>query len=731
MEMSMSTHNFYERIAAERKDDEPLRQCVRETVRKMQEQETSLNKPGVLLGKIQSGKTRAFIGVIALAFDHGYDVAVVLTKGTVSLARQTLKRIKSDFAPFMEHDAVQVFDIMSLPRLTRHELNQKLILIAKKEDDNMNRLLESITTLYPSLTEKRLLIIDDEADLASVTAQKKGSDVKRGKVSEQIDQLRDLVKASVYLQVTATPYSLYLQPEEDRVTANGLFRPKRPAFTVILPTHGAYVGGDYYFEKSSDPASPAYYFYRQVPSAERDALRKEDRRRFKIESIMTEKGILVLREAIMNFVVGGCIRRLQQTASEQFPQKYSFLFHTEQSRASHDWQEEVVVTVKAALEEMAVSSNAALDALIHSAYGDLKRSIELGDVPMPNYNQVEAAVRKALIDEELMITKVNSDKDVEELLDDEGQLKLRTPLNLFIGGQILDRGITIKNLIGFYYGRNPGRYQQDTVLQHARMYGSRPFADLPVTRFYAPLAVYQVMRRIHEFDAALRQAFINGEHDKGVYFIQRDAGNTLIPCSPNKLLFSELTTVRPGKRYLPVGFQTVAKTNGKKSLERLDWAVEEACGGRYHKPVLISVQTALKLVEASYENLEFEDEDDNDQRANLAILEHLSNNSVNPHERGEVWLVAATGRDLSRVRKDGRFENSPDTQQQTAIAEEHAQNIPVLLMMRQNGTEEKGWRDLPFWWPVIVSPINAVTSVFSAETRRENGEATKVRTASI
>ncbi len=82
---------------------------------------------------------------------------------------------------------------------------------------------------------------------------------------------------------------------------------------------------------------------------------------------MTEKGAQVQREAIMNFVVGGCIRRLQQTASAQFPQKYSFLFHTEQSRASHNWQEEVVVTVKTALEEMAMSSDPALDGLIHAA----------------------------------------------------------------------------------------------------------------------------------------------------------------------------------------------------------------------------------------------------------------------------------------------------------------------------------------------------------------------------
>jgi hypothetical protein len=70
-----------------------------------------------------------------------------------------------------------------------------------------------------------------------------------------------------------------------------------------------------------------------------------------------------------------------------------------------------------------------------------------------------------------------------------------------------------------------------------------------------------------------------------------------------------------------------------------------------------------------------------------------------------VWLVAARGRELKRIRQDGRYANSPDTMQQAAIADHHAQNIPVLLMMRQNGAESDGWRDLPFWWPVIVSPI--------------------------
>ena len=176
--------------------------------------------------------------------------------------------------------------------------------------------------------------------------------------------------------------------------------------------------------------------------------------------------------------------------------------------------------------------------LIRAAYVDLRRSIELEGVTMPAIEPVKAAVVESLEGGQLMITKVNSDTEVKKLLADDGQLKLRTPFNMFIGGQILDRGITINNLIAFYYGRNPNRFQQDTVLQHSRMYGARSTADLAVTRFYAPQHVYQIMRRIHEFDAALREAFESGAHESGVYFIRRDPTNRLIPCSPNELLFS-------------------------------------------------------------------------------------------------------------------------------------------------------------------------------------------------
>jgi hypothetical protein len=707
---------MYDQLAAKRGDDPELMAKVEETVNHLADENTSVRSPGMLLGKIQSGKTRAFLGIIARCFDRGYGVAVILTKNNVSLAQQTLTRVKDDFQEFIAAEEVQVEDIMSLPNLETYELNKKLILIVKKEDDNLNRLLDTFEKKHPALREKKVLIVDDEADYASVSSQKKDGVIGVGKISRQIDRLRELVADSDFLQVTATPYSLYLQPEEELlVNGTPLFKPKRPKFTVILPTHSKYVGGDHYFERSMDPESPAYFFYREVPMEEREALKKEDRRRLRIENVLAEKRAEVLRDATVTFIVGGSIRRLQSKAAGLRPEKYSFLIHTEQARESHGWQEKVAGAIRDALIDEAKADSPRFNGLLHGAYSDLQRSVKLEGSAMPTFDSVKAEAVKALTGGELMITKVNSDKAVKELLADDGQLRLRTPLNIFIGGQILDRGITINNLIAFYYGRSPKKFQQDTVLQHSRMYGARAKADLAVTRFYAPLHVYQIMRNIHEFDASLREAFESGAHDRGVYFIQRDAQNRVIPCSPNKLMFSEVVSIRPGRRMLPIGFQTVAKSNGAKSLGALDKQIAEAVGKNSKEPVLISIEKASALLELAYANLEFDDAGDDARKAHLAALEHLSRTSKKADQQGKVWLLTATDRNVKRYREEGRFSNGPDTKQQADLLGAKVNDIPALMLLRQNGEEANGWRDLPFWWPVIVTPKSAVTSIFATD----------------
>lgn len=85
------------------------------------------------MGKIQSGKTRGFVGVIARAFDKAYDIAVILTKGTKTLSAQTVARLTNDFKQFIDEDEFLVFDIKQPPgKLTKSERRRKLVIVAKK-----------------------------------------------------------------------------------------------------------------------------------------------------------------------------------------------------------------------------------------------------------------------------------------------------------------------------------------------------------------------------------------------------------------------------------------------------------------------------------------------------------------------------------------------------------------------------------------------------------------------
>lgn len=721
--------SFYEQLKKTREDDVDLIHCIEDTVAKLIASDTSLKKPGVLLGKVQSGKTRAFLGVMALAFDNGYDIAIILTKGTKPLTEQTLKRLHEDFADFEEDNKVQIHDIMLFPKnMVPYELSQKLIIVAKKETNNLKRVLNVLTTTYPDLKDKKVLIIDDEADFASISfhKEKETGNIEQGKVAQQVDAIRTCVKQSDFLQVTATPYSLYLQPDDDEAE-NGLFPPKRPSFTVLVPIHKNYVGGDDYFIKSEQEGTVEAYLYKEVPLEELDilkatkTLKRADRRSFKIEEVFTSPATKTIKNSIMNFVVGGCIRRIQQEDAGKKQENYSFVIHTEQSRSSHNWQEEVVQKLNEELAKLCKENPFLFNQLVTEAYEDLRSSIELSGVPLPRLEDVRKSVTRALTEGMLVVEKVNSDKDVKALLDSKGQLKLRTPLNIFIGGQILDRGITIKNMIGFYYGRNPKKFQQDTVLQHSRMYGARSKEDLAVTRFYTTRGIYEIMRRIHEFDNALREAFLNGSHENGVYFIRKDSNDKLAPCSPNKIMLSNIVTLKPYKRLLPIGFQTDYKSNIRKNIDNLDneiLGLQKTSASDYS---LIPVEQATALLDKIEKTFAFEEEGYHwDVKAHKASLEHLSKNSTNESQRGNVCVVIRTGSNISRKKSDGRFADdvgSGTGETALLVARRVAEDIPALILVRQNGKEEHGWKGSPFWWPVIIAPKNTRTTIFASETR--------------
>lgn len=115
----------------------------------------------------------------------------------------------------------------------------------------------------------------------------------------------------------------------------------------------------------------------------------------------------------------------------------------------------------------------------------------------------------------------------------EEDVAVLSPYNLFVGGNKLGRGVTIKNLLVSYYGRNPGTPQADTVLQHARMYGYRR-SDFGLLRLFLPPVLHTVFRAINCMEKSLRDLIARTptEAFRGVYIegnLRATRANVLAP----------------------------------------------------------------------------------------------------------------------------------------------------------------------------------------------------------
>jgi hypothetical protein len=570
-----------------------------------------------------------------------------------------------------------------------------------------------------------VLIVDDEADLASVRfrASRETDDIEQGTIAQQIDDLRRMLPTCAFLQVTATPYSLYLQPENYAPTGSDfVFEPKRPAFTELLPIHPAYVGGDRYFGDHG-PDEPEYYLWHEVSKDELDALRKADRRVIKPDAYLTGTKIEALRHSIISFVVGVVVRNEQLRTIGRPSKKFSLIVHIETKRSAQSWQKEVFDGIVDKMQSAINDGDPIADRLIRETYDDLARSVEAAGYTMPLHDEVARAAKEAFSRKYLTVEKVNSDTDVAKLLDENAELKPRTPYNVFIGGQILDRGITVPNLIGFYYGRSPRRMQQDTVLQHSRMYGARPREDLAITRLYTSIHNHECLRKIHEFDSALREAFESGAHDRGVAFIQTDSQRRIVPCAPSKVMMTEQVAIRPGRSLVPIGFQSRAKTHIAVAVKAIENLIPTAAIGTGN-PQKIDLDRALKIVDLIEPTLDFESQSDYefDWNGLRAAIEYFAMIAAPKAERNNVWLLAEVERELSRFRPGGRVSNAPDTKQQARSIAMVATELPALLLIGQKGRKEEGWGGHPFWWPIFFAPSKSVPVVFASETRDEQAQ---------
>ncbi len=705
--------------------------CITKTVGQLLANTADTRRPAMLLGKIQSGKTRTFEGIMALAFDNSYDVVIILTKNNVPLALQTLKRVNRDFGEFVAKDQLFAADIMDVKDngLTPYQASQKIVLVVKKEKTNLDHLLNLFNnTLDGELKQKRLLIIDDEADNVSVSF-KNGIPTT---IPSQINDVRDIRTDSSFLQVTATPYCLYLQPVEIK-TPDKRFKPMRPIFTSLVPTGEGYVGSEYFFGDISNEKHSSYYTLRHVSDGELIAVGSEKNHgRLKVAEVMTSKNSKALRDSICSFIVGSSILQLTQEKRGEARKKYSFLIHTQIGKIAHEWQEKLVRKILDTLNDWVKNGSPEADILLEDAYAMIAADTAKQNFAIPPKDTVVFSAKAWIRAGFVQPIVVNSDKDTEALLNPHtGELTLSNLMTVFIGANVLDRGLTIPNLIGFYYGREPEKFQQDTVLQHMRIMGYRDKDDLVFTRLYTGAKTRDALVKIHKFDESLRTR-LELDPAAPIVCVTKDEDGVVIPCSPNKVMLSELSTYKSHSRELPVGFDLANNEDLKPAVKKVDDLLSNHPNATkdHTKPFLVDLKDAIKILKAIEPTLEMAKD------AELFVWDHtrealsmMSNKSKDPEQNGKVWILALglwdATRNLSKYKRGNIYSDAPETAStDLERMRESATHAPGIILVKQSGLKEQGWGESdhgkPFYWPVIISPKEMdETLVFAHEVQKE------------
>ena len=191
---------------------------------------------GIVIGKVQSGKTSNFISLISLAFDNGYDIAIVLGGTKKPLLKQNSDRIKEYF-----HDVKDNVFVLNSNENADH-LNEenirgflrrekKVIIVGLKSVKQINTIMQIFTN--NTLNERPVLIIDDEGDEYSLNTKVKQK--KESSTYSAILNFKNTLQRHCYVSVTATPQANLLISKIDELS---------PDFGVLVPPGNGYCGLD-------------------------------------------------------------------------------------------------------------------------------------------------------------------------------------------------------------------------------------------------------------------------------------------------------------------------------------------------------------------------------------------------------------------------------------------------------------------------------------------------------
>ncbi|MCF6248580.1 MAG: Z1 domain-containing protein [Desulfobacula sp.] len=518
----------------------------------------SWKRKGLCVGHVQSGKTANYLGVICKAADAGYKVIIVLAGLLNALRNQTQERIDEGFVGFDSSQQLEAttleekltgvgkfydssnwhspvplttnskdFDrkIATQLRAQISQFNEPVIFVLKKNVSILKNLIDWLKGNNSDLNRLPMLLIDDEADHASVNTNQEYNDPTT--TNRRIRELLSLFEQSSYLGYTATPFAnIFIDPEnDDEMLKDDLFPSD---FIISLDTPSNYIGASRIFEKEGD-----LDIVREINDYE-DVLPLNHKKDEFPPNLPRS-----LHEAVRTFILVKALRNLRGQVNSHNSMLINVSRFTDiQSNIKwqiHEYLTELRDAIKNhyALPEHKALSNSSMISLKKTWDKEFKK---MEFVWKDIQGKLSAAVSP------ITVIEVNGSNN-SETLDYNNRDYPNGRSVIAIGGLSLSRGLTLEGLTVSYFLRNSIMY--DTLMQMGRWFGYRTDFD-DICRIYMTSEANSWYAHISKVTDELREEFSRMEKAK---MTPRDFG-LCVRSHPESLIVTARNKMRTAKPVL-------------------------------------------------------------------------------------------------------------------------------------------------------------------------------------
>ncbi|MCL4975520.1 DEAD/DEAH box helicase [Neisseria meningitidis] len=461
---------------------------------KLSQTEPKIAQNVLLLGNVQSGKTAQVLGILsALADDGDHKVFLYLTTDSVDLQDQTVKRAKANLKNFIvlsEADDRSFMEVMKA---------ENPILVVIKKNARVLKRWRNLFASQSSLKGYPLVIVDDEADAASLNTNTDKPDKDASTINKLLNDIKNSCCQSLFIQLTTTPQSLLLQNEASDW---------QPEFIHFFEAGEKYIGGNFVF---SDPPS---YIVRFIDS--------------ELDDMKDESGEIAegAKQALLSFLITCAEFALCDKANCNFALHPSYKIQDHQAFSKK---------IQAFLNDLvqAVNNGEDLAGSFKESYLDLQKT----KPDIHHFDEIYEKLTALLENKQISTLVVNSQT--------ESDFDLERGFNIIIGGNVIGRGLTIPKLQTVYYSRTAKKPNADTFWQHSRIFGYD--RDKSLLRLYIPFDVYYFFVQLNQANnLIIGQAKNSGGNIQVIY------PKNINPTRKNVLKFDSINQIVGGVNYFPL-----------------------------------------------------------------------------------------------------------------------------------------------------------------------------------